>query len=144
MTTRETKVAQKTKIIFPLRAYLKQLLATNIYVKFLNPWRFWRKCRIEHLETCLKFDEISYLEDCYQLDFLSNRFGESQTLKSDRKTTAKQNGSNQNLSSNIILISQPSFELKYRGITYHKHKIVAVTLDSTKIELNLSISNRSK
>lgn len=56
-----------TKISFPLALYLKQLFFADIYVRFINPFNFWRRYKIAILETCRQLDTVKYLEHCYKL-----------------------------------------------------------------------------
>ena len=133
MKIEETRVTQNPKVNFPFLLYFKQLFAANanIYVKFINPFSFWRRYKIEHLEKCRDFDIIQHLENCYQVELLSKKFPNCQSV-------TKQNISGVELSPNKILISQPNLQLKYRGVAYHTNRIVAV--DANQIILNSDLS----
>ena len=67
MTIREK---QRPKVNFPVIKYFQQLFASESYVKFINPFRFWRRYRINHLEACFSINLVQYLERCYQLEYL--------------------------------------------------------------------------
>ena len=43
---------QQFTVNFPVLKYFQQLFASDSYVKFINPFRFWRRYRINHLEAC--------------------------------------------------------------------------------------------
>ncbi|MDJ0651016.1 MAG: hypothetical protein QNJ60_20170 [Xenococcaceae cyanobacterium MO_188.B19] len=133
MKIKETRVTQNPKVNFPFLLYFKQLFAANanIYVKLINPFSFWRRYRIEHLEKCRDFDIIQHLENCYQLELVSKKFPNCQSV-------TKQNIFEPELSQNKILISQPNLQLKYRGVAYHTNRIVAV--DANQIILNSDLS----
>ncbi|MDJ0569853.1 MAG: hypothetical protein QNJ53_12500 [Pleurocapsa sp. MO_192.B19] len=64
MTTTEKR---PTKISFPFGLYLRQLFSADTYVRFINPFSFWRRYRINHLETCGELDTVEYLERCHQI-----------------------------------------------------------------------------
>jgi hypothetical protein len=104
------------KLNFPFGLYFQQLFCPDIYVKFVNPFSFWRKYRIAHLETCWELNVARYLEGCYQLEWQPDI---PQLLLTDTYQ-------------NTILISQPCLELKYRGVTYSISGISAIKISQTK------------
>ncbi len=110
MKIRQTKTIQKPKVNFPVLLYFQQLFAANIHVKFLNPFSFWRKYKVEYLEKCWNFDMIRHFKNCHQLELTSKKFR-------NIKYVTKQNK---------FLISQPDLQLKYRGVVYQTNRIVAV------------------
>ncbi len=63
------KEKQQFKVNFPILKYFQQLFASDSYVKFINPVRFWRRYRINHLEACWSINLVQYLESCYQLEY---------------------------------------------------------------------------
>lgn len=56
------------KIGFPFGLYLKQLFSADTYVRYINPFNFWRRYRIDHLETCRELSTVKHLESCHKLD----------------------------------------------------------------------------
>ncbi|WP_186376285.1 hypothetical protein, partial [Hyella patelloides] len=138
------KKTQKTKISFPFRLYFQQLFATDIYVKFINPLSFWRRYRINHLETCREIDTARYLEGCNQLEWQSKKLPNHKSSKSISKISTERNISWKNTAQNKVLISQPSFELKYRGVTYRSNRIVAVNANQIEIKSELLTSDSAK
>jgi hypothetical protein len=72
MTTQDRK---PIKISFPIGLYFEQLFSADTYVRFINPFGFWRRYRINHLETCHELDPVQYFERCYQKSWLSTRLG---------------------------------------------------------------------
>ncbi len=158
MTIREE---QKIKVKFPISQYLQQLFCPDTYVKFINPFNFRRRYRINHLETCWEIDIVQHLERCRQIEWqpaqqrTASLRGAS-LLRSPRSAEAKLRSQLhtkpiKNLTEiatygglpwektpqNTILISQPSMKLKYRGVTYRTSNIVAV--NTNKIEIKPSV-----
>jgi hypothetical protein len=111
----KTKAAP-IKLNFPFGLYFQQLFCSDIYVKFVNPFSFWRKYRIAHLETCWELNVVRYLEGCYQLEWqpATPQFPPTDTYQ------------------NVILISQPRLELKYRGVTYSISGLSAIKISQVK------------
>ena len=107
MTTRE---GQKLKVNFPLKQYLQQLFASDTDLKFLNPFSFWRRYRINHLETCWAINPVQHLERCYQIEW--------KPLSLKAETVMDFSFPGEKTIQNTLIISQPSFELKYHGVTY--------------------------
>ncbi len=60
---------QQFKVNFPVKQYFQQLFASDCYVKLINPLRFWRRYRINHLEACWSINQVEYLETLYQLEY---------------------------------------------------------------------------
>ena len=56
------------KVNFPLIEYFEQLFASESYVRFVNPFQFWRRYRINYLEVCWSHNLVQHLERCYQLE----------------------------------------------------------------------------
>ena len=106
-----------TKIRFPFSLYLQQLFSTDVYVRFINPVKFWRKYKINHLETCCELDTVRHLELCLQLDWqyprLLNFNRNTDYINISTHALVKQ------AESNTIIISQPTVQLKHRGVIYH-------------------------
>lgn len=128
------KEKQKIKISFPLGLYFQQLFCPKTYVKLIDPFSFWRRYRINHLEACWDFNMVRYLERCRQIEWQPTR--QQQNNKSVKKCN-EIGGTNIGLPwektpQNTILISQPSMKLKYRGVTYLTNPIVAVNTNQVK------------
>ena len=130
---------RSTKISFPLALYFQQLFAADSYVRYINPFSFWRKYKINHLETCRELDTVKYLEHCYCLKSRSPR------LSSINKNTEYIDNlvyiPYRKTDSNTIYISQPIIILKYRGVSYfakdiYNIQIHCVRIDPQTIKLN--------
>ena len=125
----KTQEKQKIKINFPLSQYFQQLFASDIYVKFINPFSFWHRYRINHLEACWEINIVQDLERCHQIEWQPVGSYQDDKLSKNLSKTGKYRGvSWQKTPRNTIFISQPSFELKYRGVTYRTSGIAAVNL----------------
>ena len=135
MTIREE---QKIKVNFPINQYLQQLFAPNLYVKFINPFNFWRRYRIDHLEKCWAIDMVQYLERCRQIEWQLGRLPQDiEPIKNFIEIRTYGCVPWEKTPRNTILISQPSMKLKYRGVTYRTSNIVAV--NTNKIEIKPSV-----
>ena len=82
MTIKETG---PTKISFPFSLYFKQLFAADPYVRYINPFSFWHRYKINHLETCRELDTVEYLERCLQLQWRSPKLLNSRKTKNFRQ-----------------------------------------------------------
>lgn len=139
------KEEQRIKVNFPLSKYFQQLFSPDIYVKFINPFSFWRRYRINHLETCWAIDIVQRLERCRQLDSLPTRLPlDYASIKASGKIGTYRSVPWEKTARNTILINQPSFELKYRGITYRTNNIRAINTNKAKIKPGLVASDCSK
>ena len=165
MTIREE---QKIKVNFPISQYFQQLFSPDLYVKFINPLSFWRRYRINHLETCWAIDIVQHLERCRQIEWqparsrsaslrgaslLRSPRSASASLRSQRDTEPIKNFTEigtyrgvpwEKTPQNTILISQPSMKLKYRGVTYRTSNIVAVNTNKIEIKPGLGTLDCSK
>lgn len=63
----KTKEKQKIKIGFPFKLYFKQLFCPDLYVRLINPFRFWHRYKLDRLEACWDFNTIQHLERCKKL-----------------------------------------------------------------------------
>lgn len=132
------------KISFPVGLYFQQLFSADIYVKFINPFNFWRRYRIDHLENCRAIDIVRHLECCRQIEWQPTQ------VPQEPVKTLKAIGSYRGLPwektpQNTILMSQPSFELKYHGVTYRTSSVAPTK--AHKLEINqplLSSQNNSE
>lgn len=122
----------KIKFDFPLGLYFQQLFDANAYVKFFNPYNFWRSYRIQHLETCWEFNTVKYLEDCYQIEWKPEKSATIKPVEISTKTDSYKILPWEKTPRNTILMVQPPMELKYRGITYTTSRIVAVDVNHIK------------
>ena len=127
------------KISFPFSLYSKQLFSTDPYVKFINPFSFWRRYRINHLETCRELDTVQYLESCRKLD---SQVAKLTKIGLDRDyTDTSENSLFKQAESNTIYISQPRIKLKYRGVTYYTKDTLNTDINVTKIDLGVVSSD---
>lgn len=129
----KAKAEQKIKISFLISQYFQQLFDSDPHVKFINPFSFWRRYRINHLESCWEIDIVRYLERCRQIEGQATKPQPDDQLQNFTETGKYRGLPWEKTPQNTILISQPSFELKYRGVTYHTSSIVAI--DTNKIEI---------
>ena len=127
-----TGVKRPIKITFPFGLYFRQLFSADNYVKLLNPFSFWRRYRINHLETCRELDTVQYLENCFQIEWRSARSCKLQRNKGylDSSTYALFVPAD----GNSMIIAQRSIQLKYRGVTYHTRDIANINIDCQKID----------
>ncbi len=140
----KAKEEQKIKISFPISQYFQQLFGPDFYVKFINPFSFWRRYRIDHLESCWEIDIVRYLERCYQIEEPATKSQPDNRPKNFTETGKYRGLPWEKTPQNMILISQPSFELKYRGVTYRTSSIVAIDADKIEIKPDLLILDSSK
>lgn len=141
MTTKEERL---TKISFPFALYFKQLFAADAYVKFVNPFNFWRRYKINHLETCQELDVVEHLEHCHQAEWRSTKTCNSRTSENSTKTLGCNFSPFKQADLNTILIFQPSVELKYRGVKYHTKEIISINIQNVNINFRLAESNNLK
>lgn len=133
----KTQEEQQIKLRFPFSLYFQQLFCPDAYVKFINPFGFWRRYRIKHLETCWDINIVRYLEQCHQIEWqLVRSHLDNKPNKNPIQTGIYRGLPWKKTPQNTILISQPSFELKYRGVTYITSGIVAV--NNNKVETKTS------
>lgn len=134
MTTTEKR---PTKISFPFGLYLRQLFSADTYVRFINPFSFWRRYRINHLETCGELDTVEYLERCHQIKWRPSKLFNCRESKNLREISALSCFPFNQADPNTIFIFQPSMKLKYRGVTYHTKEIFGININNTKNEPDL-------
>lgn len=129
MNTEEKRLI---KINFPLALYFKQLFAADTYVRYINPFSFWRKYKINHLETCCELDTIKYLERCYRLQERSPRL--SNINKNAEYINNLVCAPYKQTDLNTIYISRPIVLLKYCGVTYLIQDIYNISISCAKID----------
>lgn len=131
MTTKETR---ENKISFPFDLYFKQLFSTDSYVRFINPFSFWRRYKIEHLESCREFSTVQYLERCHQIEWQWSKLLAPQKNKRCPKLPSSEYLSLKQETRNTMFIIRPSIKLKYRGVTYHTPEIIGININNLKID----------
>ena len=103
------------KFSIPWRFYFQQLFAEDTYIRFINPFNFWHKHKIKHLEKCSELDLIEHLERCYQ-----KKCPQAKTITRRIKPNYRVPVDDLNFSKPILFdrlfIVQFSENLKYRGI----------------------------
>lgn len=110
----------KISIKFPIQKYFNQIFSNSAYVTIINPFKFWRRYRIEHLESCYQYNLVRFLECCRRKECQPDKPNqENNSICSVKYRNLPFNQQNQN----VILISQPNFELKYRGVSYRSNSI---------------------
>ncbi|MEM7759210.1 MAG: hypothetical protein AAF298_13955 [Cyanobacteria bacterium P01_A01_bin.40] len=109
---------RQIKIGFPFNLYLKQLFSTDSYVRDINPFSFWRRYRINHLETCHELNTVQYLERCFQLDWRSVKPTKNSLALKKIDTSGNNLIKQERLKK--VYISRPQIELKYRGVSYYR------------------------
>ncbi len=130
--------AQKIKVNFPINQYLQQLFCSDTYVKFINPFSFWRRYRINHLDNCWAINIVEYLERCRKIEWQPVRqHQDNEPIKNFIATGRYRSVPWEKTQQNTILIAQPILELKYRGVTYRTSGIVAVNANKVEIKPSL-------
>lgn len=131
------------KFSFPWNLYFRQLFAADVYVRFINPFNFWRRSKIKHLENCSEIDLVEHLKRCYQK--------KSPQTKSDRQIDLDCKNYSNNIQKprlfKTLFIVQSSENLKYRGIEYQKPTIVGIyfariIFNSSAVELDCFSKNK--
>ena len=122
------------KFSFPWSLYFRQLFAADTYVRFINPFNFWRRYRIKHLEKCSELDLIEHLERCYQKKCPQRKTRNCKTQSNQRVYPEKVNYP-ESIYKQIFIV-QSSENLKYRGVEYQKPKIVSIYFDRIAINSN--------
>ena len=120
------------KMGFPGGLYLRQLFSADTYVRHINPFSFWRRYKINHLESCRELDTVQYLKNCYQVKWQPTR------VFNIKRNTDNTNTLNyaliKQVDSNRIVISQPTIRLKYRGVTYQVRDLTKTNIDYVRID----------
>ncbi|MEM7592765.1 MAG: hypothetical protein AAF383_14800 [Cyanobacteria bacterium P01_A01_bin.83] len=128
------------KFSFPWGLYFRQLFAADTYVRLINPFNFWYKYRIKHLEKCSELDLIGHLERCYQKKCIRAKT-ENFQVRLDPKVYKNLADSPKSSLYKQLFIVQSSENLKYRGIEYRKPKIVGIYFDRVTFDSNLDKSH---
>jgi|GEM_PF-3031657 len=127
------------KIGFPFGLYLRQLFSADTYVRYINPFSFWHRYKINHLETCHELDTVEYLENCRRLNCQvvkhTNIGSDIDYADTSMDSLLRQTRSN------TIYISQPVIKLKYRGVSYYAKDISDVDIRVVAIDPSIVKSN---
>jgi hypothetical protein len=128
----KTQAVHPIKLRFPLYLYFQQLFTPDLYVKFINPFSFWRRYRINHLETCWEFNLVRHLENCRKIDLQPKNFQQPTATDKITVTSIFRGLPWEKNPKNTILITQPTIQLKYRGVIYHIDLILGIDIDRIK------------
>ena len=126
---------------FPVRKYFRQIFSNSSYVTIINPFKFWRKYRVEHLENCYEYNLTLLLERCQKKECLSSKpdwENDSVWWKKCRTLPFEQQNRN------AIVISQPNYELKYRGVSYCANSIYISNQTGIDLKDNYQSSTQPK
>lgn len=128
----------KTKISF-LGLYFRQLIDPHTYVRSFNPITFWHRYRIKYLESCWEIDLVRHLERCHKLAWQPEPV--PKPPESPTKSNIYQSLPWQHTPQHTIIIAQPRFELKYRGVTYLTNRNLAIASDRFANETSQTTTN---
>ena len=130
------------KIGFPFGLYLKQLFSADTYVRYVNPFSFWHRYKIDRLKACYEMDTVEYLENCRRLDY---QVVKHTNIGSDIDyTDASMDSLLRQTQLNTIYISQPLIKLKYRGVSYYTKNIPNIYIHVVGIDPSIVKSNSLK
>jgi hypothetical protein len=127
-----TQEARQIKVNFPFSLYFKQLFAQDTYVRFINPFSFWRRHRIEYLETCCELNTVQYLENCYNLKWQSSTSIDYRNNQSFKEISSSSQVPPQQISLHKIIIVIPSVELEYRGVAYRPQETLNININNVE------------
>lgn len=127
-----TKEASQIKVNFPFSLYFKQLFAQDTYVRFVNPFSFWRRYRIDFLETCCELNTVQHLESCYNLEWQSSKSIGYRNNQSFEEISSSSQVTAQQISLHKIIVVIPSVELKYRGAAYCKKETLSININNVE------------
>lgn len=131
----------KTAIKFPVGKYFRQIFSNSAYVTIINPFKFWRKYRVERLESCYEYSLTLLLERCQKKECLPSKFDrENDSVWWEKCRTLPFEQQNRN----AIIISQPNYELKYRGVGYCANSIYISNQTGIDLKDNYQSSTQPK
>ncbi len=130
-----TEEKQLIKIRFPFNLYFRQLFSADTYVKFINPFSFWRRYRINHLETCQNINTVEHIKRCHQIEWQPEKKSDYKIANDFNKSSTSACLPFEQITPNTILVFQPSIKLKYRGVTYQTNKILGININNVNIEI---------
>ena len=134
----KTKEKQPIKLHFPFDLYFQQLFARDTYVKFINPFSFWRRYRINHLETCWEIKTFQRLASFHQIALPPDCSPPNdRPIQNSTQAGIYRGVPWQKTPQQKILVAQPGIKLTYRGITYSKSRIVAINANQVEVKSNL-------
>lgn len=129
MNTEEKRLI---KMGFPFDLYLKQLFSADSYVRYINPFNFWHRYKINHLETCRDLNPVQHFERCHQLDWQPAKPTKIWLVRDNQDTLT--NSLIQQAELNTIHVSQPVIKLKYRGVSYCITDVLSMNIQLVTIE----------
>jgi hypothetical protein len=137
----DAKEARQIKVNFPFDLYFKQLFAQDTYVRFINPFSFWRRHRINHLETCCKLNTVQYLENCYHLGRRSSKSIDYRNNQSFNEISSSSQVPAQQMSLHKIIVVIPRVELKYRRVDCCKQESSSININNAEFVPDIFESN---
>lgn len=126
-----TEKKRLVRISFPFELYFKQLFSADTYVRFINPFSFWRRYRINHLEICSELNIVEHLEHSYRLKWQLPRL--TNPKQSKDYTDSLDNSLLKQTELNTIYISQPNIRLKYRGVSYYTRDVLSMNVKAIEM-----------
>lgn len=127
-----TKEARPIKVNFPFSLYFKQLFAQDTYVRFINPFIFWRRYRINFLDTCCELNTVEHLESCYSLEWQSSKSIGYRNNQSFEGISSSSQVPAQQMSLHKIIVVIPGVELKYRGVACCKKETLSININNVE------------
>ncbi len=135
------KEKRPVNLSFPFGLYFQQLFSTDTYVRLVNPFSFWHRYKINHLERCCELDTVEYLERCHQIEWRRAKLFAPEKTKNLTETSAFSCFPLRQVEPKTIFIFQPSMKLKYRGVTYYTQEILGMNIHHAQIDPSLSKIN---
>jgi hypothetical protein len=135
---------QQIKLRFPLHLYFQQLFTPDLYVKFISPFSFWRRYRINYLETCWEFNWVRHLENCRKIDWQPEIFQKVSSSGKRPLTSISRGLLWEKTPKTTILIAQPTIQLKYRGVTYYINQRLDIDINSVKTQSDRITLDKAK
>lgn len=127
-----TKEAIQIKVNFPFSLYFQQLFAQDTYVRFINPFSFWRRYRINFLETCCELNTVEHLESCYNLEWQSSKSIGCRNNQSFEEISDSSQVTAQQISLHKIIVVIPRVELKYHGAACCKQETLSININNVE------------
>lgn len=128
-----TKEARQIKVNFPFSLYFQQLFTQDTYVRFINPFSFWHRYRINFLETCCELNAVEHLESCYNLEWRSSKSISYSNNQSFAEISDSSQVTAQQISLHKIIVVIPSVELKYRGVDCCKQETLSISINNVEL-----------
>jgi HSP20 family protein len=137
----DAKEARPIKVKFPFNLYFKQLFAQDTYVRFINPFGFWRRYRINHLETCCELNTVQYLESCYNQKWRSSKSIGDRNNQNLKDISPCGQVPAQQISLHKIIVVIPRVELKYRSVNFCKQETPSININNVELVPGISEQN---